>query len=50
MQDAKIYRQYAEDCRKLAETMPGQREKLLEIAAAWTKLAAKADAQTKKRG
>jgi hypothetical protein len=43
MQDAKTYRQYAEDCRKLAHTMPEHRAKLLDMAAVWTDLAAKAE-------
>jgi len=50
MQDAKTYRQYAEDCKKMAQSMPEHREKLLEIAAAWRKLAAKAEGQTDKKG
>ena len=36
MRDAKLYRQYAEDCRRIARTMPAdQQAKLLEIAEAW---------------
>ena len=31
-----MYRQYAEDCRRIARSMPaGQQAKLLEIADAW---------------
>jgi len=44
MQDAKIYRQYAADCRRLAETMSQQdKSVLLQMAAAWEKRAAEAD-------
>jgi hypothetical protein len=36
MRTAKLYRQYAEDCRRIARNMPAeQRAKLLEIADAW---------------
>ncbi len=36
MRTAKLYRQYAEDCRRIARNMPvEQRAKLLEIANAW---------------
>ena len=38
--DPAKYREYAEDCRKLAKTgSPEHRQKLLEIAAAWEKCA-----------
>jgi hypothetical protein len=47
MQDAKTYRQYAEDCLKLARSMPEQREKLLDMAAVWRDLAMKAEAKNK---
>ena len=47
MQDAKTYRQYADECRKLAQSMPEHRTSLLEMAAVWTDLAAKADARAK---
>jgi ferric-dicitrate binding protein FerR (iron transport regulator) len=43
MQDAKTYRQYAEECRRLAASMPTHRAKLLDMAAVWTNLAAKAE-------
>jgi hypothetical protein len=39
MQDPETYRQYADDCMKLARTMPQHREKLIEMAATWEKLA-----------
>jgi hypothetical protein len=47
MQDAKTYRRYAEDCRKLATTMPEQRKTLLDMAAVWEELATKADRKGK---
>ena len=43
MEDASTYRQYAEECRKLARSMPQHRAKLLDMAAVWLALAAKAD-------
>jgi len=43
MEDASTYRQYAEECRKLAKSMPDHREKLLSMAAVWLELAEKAD-------
>lgn len=43
MQDAHTYRQYAEECRKLAEAMPQHRAHLLDMAAVWANLAEKAD-------
>jgi len=43
MQDARTYRQYAEECRKLAETMPQHRTTLLDMAAVWGALAEKAE-------
>ncbi len=47
MQDAKTYRQYAEECRKLAQSMPEHRTSLLAMAAVWSELAAKAEAREK---
>jgi hypothetical protein len=36
MQDAKTYRQYAEDCRRIAETMSAKdKAVLLEMAKVW---------------
>ena len=49
MQDAKTYRQYAEECRKLAQSMPEHRQSLLDMAAVWTDLAAKAEAKEKQK-
>jgi hypothetical protein len=35
-EDAKRYRQYAAECRRMAERLPpDQKQKLLEIAQAW---------------
>jgi hypothetical protein len=48
MQDARTYRQYAEECRALARSMPEHRANLLDMAAVWDELAKKADA--KERG
>ena len=43
MQDAKTYRSYAEDCTKLARSMPQHRDKLVEMAAVWQRLAEAAE-------
>jgi hypothetical protein len=43
MEDAKTYRQYADECRKLARSMPDQRAKLLDMAEVWLELATKAE-------
>ena len=43
MQDAETYRRYADDCRKLARTMPEHREKLADMAATWERLAKAAE-------
>jgi hypothetical protein len=43
MQDARTYRQYAEECRKLAKSMPEHRAKLLDMAAVWLDLAIKSE-------
>jgi phytoene/squalene synthetase len=51
MGDPKLYRQYAEECRRLARTMPEEhRPALLKIAAAWTKLADESEQQTRSGG
>ena len=43
MEDARLYRQYAEECKAIARTLPpGQRERLLEVAEAWDRCAAEA--------
>jgi ferric-dicitrate binding protein FerR (iron transport regulator) len=47
MQDAKTYRQYAEDCLKLARQQPQHRARLEEMAAVWTDLAEKAEGRKK---
>ena len=48
MQNANTYRQYAEECRKLAQSMPEHRQSLLDMAAVWTDLAGKAEEREKK--
>jgi hypothetical protein len=46
MQDAKNYRHYAEECERLAKTMPDEsRRTLREIVGAWRVLAAEAERQ-----
>jgi hypothetical protein len=49
MQDAKTYRLYAEECRKLAESLPKHRKPLLDMAAVWAELAEKADRISKEK-
>jgi len=47
MGDPKIYRRYAEECRRLARTMPEEHQPaLLKIAEAWTQLADETERQT----
>ena len=49
MQDAKIYRQYAADCARMAQKLAGDDKKvLLEIAKAWEQRAQEAEQQQKK--
>jgi hypothetical protein len=44
MQDAKTYRQYADDCRRIAETMNGKdKATMLEMAKVWDERAQEAD-------
>jgi hypothetical protein len=43
MQDAETYRQYADDCMKLAKTMPAYRKQLADMAATWQRLAEAAE-------
>jgi hypothetical protein len=43
MEDASTYRQYAEECRKLAKSMPEHHAKLVDMAKVWLQLAAKVD-------
>ena len=45
MEDAKTYRQYAEECRKLARSIPEHRGKLFDMAEVWLQLAAKAEGE-----
>jgi hypothetical protein len=48
MQDAAQFRKYAEECRRLAHTLPpAQRQTLLEIAEAWIERADEAERQAK---
>ena len=49
MQDTKTYRQYADECRKLAQSMPEHRTSLLDMAAVWMDLAAKAETNEKQK-
>jgi len=51
MKDAKTYRTYAEDCRRIAEKMNG-RDKiaLLQMAELWDKQAEEAERQDKITG
>jgi hypothetical protein len=47
MGDPKIYRQYAEECQRMAMTMPDKhRRALLKIAEAWTTLADETEGKT----
>ena len=39
MRDRDTYRRYAEECRRLANTLPEHRAQLFEIAQAWIELA-----------
>ena len=43
MEDANTYRRYAEECRRLARSMPEHRAKLLDMAAIWLELAVKVE-------
>jgi hypothetical protein len=44
MQDAKSYRQYAEDCRRIAQTMNAKdKAVMLEMAAVWEERAEEAE-------
>jgi ferric-dicitrate binding protein FerR (iron transport regulator) len=49
MEDARTYRQYAEDCLRLARQQPQHRARLEEMAAVWTELAEKAEQQRAKK-
>ena len=43
MRDAATYRRFAEECQRLAMTMPERRAVLLEIAEAWIQLEQEAE-------
>jgi hypothetical protein len=47
MRNAAQYRQYADDCRKLAQQTPAHSEALLKIAEAWETLAQEAEKNKK---
>jgi hypothetical protein len=50
MQEAEKYRQYAADCRRLAEKAPSaDKAVLLKIAEAWNKQALLAEAAAKRK-
>ena len=50
MQDAKTYRQFADDCRRLAQTMAAAKDKhtLLDMAKAWEERAQEADKKARR--
>jgi hypothetical protein len=49
MQDAAQFRKYADECRRLARTLPpAHKQTLLEIANAWTDRAEEAERQEKR--
>jgi hypothetical protein len=51
MKDAGTYRQYAADCRRIAETMQAkERKTLLQMAAAWEARAEEANRVKKPNG
>ena len=51
MQDARIYRQYAEDCRRIADTMnANDKAIMLEMAKVWEERATEADRAEKNKG
>ena len=45
MRDAATYRRFAEECQRLAMTMPERRAVLLEIAEAWIQLEQEAEGE-----
>jgi hypothetical protein len=46
MAEARQYRQYAEECRRIARTLPpDQRERLMEVADAWDACARTAESK-----
>jgi hypothetical protein len=51
MQDAKIYRQYANDCRRIARTMSTKDQAImLEMAKVWEERADEAERTDKSKG
>ena len=51
MQDAKSYRQYATDCRRIAETMNAKdKATMLEMAKVWDERAGEAERMEKSKG
>jgi hypothetical protein len=51
MQDAKTYRQYAEDCRRIATTMSVKdKSVLLEMAKVWEERADEAERSARPKG
>jgi hypothetical protein len=49
MQNAQMYRRYAEDCKQLAHQAPQHRDALLKIAGAWATLAQQAEKDAKEK-
>jgi hypothetical protein len=50
MKDSQTYRQYADDCRRMAETMSGKdKAVLLDMAKVWDERADEAERGEKKR-
>jgi hypothetical protein len=50
MKDAKTYRQYAAECRRIAQTMRGEdRATLLQMAEMWETTAREADRMARKK-
>ena len=48
MQDSKTYRQYAEDCRRIAQTMNAKdKAVMIEMAKLWDERAGEAERQAK---
>lgn len=51
MQDSKTYRQYANDCRRIAKTMAAKDQAImLEMAKVWDERAGDAERAEKKNG
>jgi hypothetical protein len=47
MPDDKTYRDYADECGRLARSMPEHRAKLIDMAAAWNALAEAAERRSR---